>query len=296
MTQCSVEPRGVISHKTISFNYSTYSELPSVSAVRVMGLRTQHSYSQEADVSTVIVTSHIQILMAVRDVQLAVSGVVNSIKRLACQTASGTRDKVADLVSRCSFIAIINLSLTGVINSRGTTMKLRWWQWTFRDTLMVVQTVKTRPVAEPCFARTVPSGPYCILSSPRPNNSYSATTDADCHCKGLLTVCGHVDGSSAAVEQVRAEFYFHNVPTVSIMWLPIIFQCGYVKCSRLHKVDCSQLGICAVYSRDGVKYRLYASFNNIREWWRVSEKAGKVNRTTDFLLSSRHWDSIRVCM
>jgi hypothetical protein len=50
------------------------------------------------------------------------SGTVNSIKRLACQAASGTRDKVADLLSRCSFIAIINLSLTGIINSRGTTM------------------------------------------------------------------------------------------------------------------------------------------------------------------------------
>lgn len=134
-------------------NYSAYSELPSISGGRLRDLRRTTPHWQEADVSAVIVTSHtsIQILVAVWDVQLAVSGVANLIKRLACQTASGTRDKVADLLSWCSFIAIINLSLTGVINSRGTTMKLSRWHWTFRDKVMVVQMVKRYPVTESRF-------------------------------------------------------------------------------------------------------------------------------------------------
>jgi hypothetical protein len=71
------------------------------------------------------VTSHIDILVAVSHLQLDVSGTADSIERLACQSASGTRDKVADLSPPRSFIAIINLKLTGVINSRGTTIKLR---------------------------------------------------------------------------------------------------------------------------------------------------------------------------
>jgi hypothetical protein len=87
-----------------------------------------------------------------------------------------------------------------------------------------------------------------------------------------------MQGSYVVGHERANSLLFQSI--VSILWVLIVFSCGYLKCSILYKGNGLQLTVCACYLWEmTLNVGLDALFDNIYDWKAIREKKGEVNST-----------------